>query len=267
MNGDWQVPLALSRDNQEPENVACLGRLEPVAEDWQKAVAVVAHPDDLEFGGAAAIARWTDQGKEIIYCIVTSGEAGMDAVPPDRAGQVREGEQLRSAALVGVETVEFLGQPDGLLEYGISLRRELARVIRRHQPEIIITTNFRDTWDGDTVLNQADHVATGRALLDAVRDAANRWIFSELGDEGIRSWSGVREVWAACSPKSRHGVDVTSTFDRGVAALNAHAAYLRGLGSGDFDAAEFLEDSARATGLRMGCQHAIGLEVFPFRSH
>src|SRR4051795_7303224 len=92
--------------------------LEPVVEDWQKALAVVAHPDDLEFGAAAAVARWTGQGKEIVYCLVSSGEAGIDGMPPERTREIREREQRESAALVGVPTVEFLGLPDGLLEYG-----------------------------------------------------------------------------------------------------------------------------------------------------
>jgi LmbE family N-acetylglucosaminyl deacetylase len=77
------------------------------------------------------------------------------------------------------------------------------------------------------VLNQADHIATGRATLDAVRDAANRWVYPE---PGLEPWKGVREVWAAGSPQPRHGVDITETFDRGVGWLRAHAAYVEGLG-------------------------------------
>lgn len=174
--------------------------LEPVTEDWQRALAVVAHPDDLEFGAAAAIARWTGQGKRIAYCLVTSGEAGIDGIPPERARQIREQEQRDSAALVGVDTVEFLGLPDGVLEYGVPLRRAIAEVVRRHRPEIVITTNFRETWDGAYALNQADHIATGRAVLDAVRDAGNRWVFPEQLTDGIERWAGVRQVWAAASP-------------------------------------------------------------------
>ena len=48
-----------------------------MAEDWQRAVAVVAHPDDLEYGLASAVARWTDQGKDVAYVLATSGEAGI----------------------------------------------------------------------------------------------------------------------------------------------------------------------------------------------
>jgi LmbE family N-acetylglucosaminyl deacetylase len=241
--------------------------LEPVPEDWTRALAVVAHPDDLEYGTAAAVARWTRQGKNIAYCLVTSGEAGMDSVPPEQARIVREKEQCQSAAVVGVDSVDFLGKPDGILEYGLPLRREIARAVRRHRPEIVLTLNFRDTWDGDdgTALNQADHVATGRAVLDAVRDAANRWVFRELLDDGLEPWGGVRQVWAAGSPVARHGVDVTDTFDLGVESLRAHQTYLRELGPDAGDPAEFLEGMSRGFGSRMGTRFAVSFEVFPIQ--
>lgn len=238
--------------------------LEPVTEEWQRALAIVAHPDDLEFGAAAAVARWTAQGKEVVYALVTSGEAGIDGMAPEQTRTVREEEQRASAAVVGVPTVEFLGQPDGVLEYGVPLRRELTRAIRRHRPEIVITNNFRDTWDGAIVLNQADHIATGRATLDAVRDAGNRWVFTELESEGLEPWNGVQQVWAAGSPQSTHGVDVTDTFALGVASLRAHDQYIRGLGSTTFDPEEFLEGIGRGAGSRLGCQYGASFEVFFF---
>src|SRR4051794_41911977 len=90
--------------------------LEPLAEDWQKALAVVAHPDDLEFGSAAAIARWTGQGKEVVYCLLTSGEAGIDGVDPAECGPLREGEQNESAPIGGGPPLGFLRQPPGTNE-------------------------------------------------------------------------------------------------------------------------------------------------------
>lgn len=233
--------------------------LEPVTEEWERALAVVAHPDDMEFGSAAAIARWTGQGKKIVYCLVTSGEAGIDGMSPAEVGPLRENEQRESAGIVGVDEVEFLGLPDGTLEYGVPLRREIARMVRKHRPEIVITNNFRDTWDGDIVLNQADHIATGRATLDAVRDAGNRWVFPDLGFE---PWGGVKQVWASGSPQAKHAVDTTATFDRGLASLSAHEAYIAGLGEGAFDPEEFLEGGGRATGTRLGVKYGAPFEVF-----
>lgn len=238
--------------------------LQPVDESWQRALAVVAHPDDLEFGAAAAVARWTGQGKQVVYVLLTSGEAGIDGMDPDEARVTREAEQRASAQIVGVEAVEFLGLPDGVLESGVDLRRRISAVVRRHRPEIVITNNFRDSWDPDgNALNMSDHIVTGRAVLDAVRDAGNRWVFREQIDkDGLEKWGGVREVWAAGSPSSKHGVDTTGTFDLGVRSLEAHDAYLRGLGNGEFDAEEFLEGFARQTGTRLGVKYGAGFEVF-----
>jgi LmbE family N-acetylglucosaminyl deacetylase len=237
-------------------------RLEPLREDWQRALCVVAHPDDLEFGAAAAVARWTGQGKQVGYCMVTSGEAGIDGMEPERCRRIRESEQRESARLVGVEEVDFLGLPDGVLEYGVPLRRAIAAVVRRHRPEIVVTGNFRETWGGRN-LNQADHVAVGRAVVDAVRDAGNRWVFPEQLGDGREPWGGLREVWAFGSPSSGHAVDTTDTFDAGVASLEAHRAYIDGLGWEGFDAREFLEGFGRQGGQSLGVAFAATFEVFP----
>ncbi len=235
--------------------------LEPLPEDWERALLIVAHPDDIEYGGAAAIARWTGQGKDIAYCLVTRGEAGIDAMPPDLAGPLREAEQRKSAEQVGVRSVEFLGHRDGVVEYGLPLRAALARAIRRHRPEIVITGNFREFWEG-SFPNQADHIAAGRAALDAARDAGNRWVFP---GEGGDPWTGVRAVWAANSPLAGHAADVTDSFAAGLASLRAHEAYLAGLGSGFPDPEEFLESMARSTGGRLGCAFAVAFEVIPLQ--
>jgi LmbE family N-acetylglucosaminyl deacetylase len=240
--------------------------LKTLPENWTKAVAIVAHPDDMEFGAAAAVARWTGQGKHIVYVMVTSGEAGIDGMHPDECRRVREAEQIESARIVGVDTVEFLGLPDGIVEYGVPLRRTLAEVIRRHQPEIVMTGNFRDSW-GPGALNQADHIAVGRAVLDAARDAGNRWIFSEqLGaadaEGGLQPWGGVRAVWAFSSPEAAHGVDTSDTFDKGVESRAAPAAYIDGLGWENWDPREFLEGFGRQIGQRLGVAFGTTAEVY-----
>ncbi len=231
--------------------------LQVLSEDWASALAVVAHPDDLEYGAAAAIARWTGQGKRVGYCLATSGEAGIDAMPPEQARSVREQEQHESAGIVGVEQVEFLGFADGVLEYGLPLRRAIAGAIRRARPDVVVTMNHRETF-GPGALNQADHVALGRAAIDAVRDAANRWVFPDVA--GGQPWSGVRGVLVFGSPQATRGVDVSGTFDRGVASLRAHQAYLAGLGEAT-DPQEFLESIARQAGGRLGVRYGVGFEV------
>jgi LmbE family N-acetylglucosaminyl deacetylase len=235
--------------------------LQPIAEDWSAALALVAHPDDLEYGMAAAVARWTAQGKRVAYGLATRGEAGIDGMPPEEAGPLREQEERTAAAVVGVDVVEFLGHPDGTLEYGLTLRRDLARLIRRHRPEVVITGNYRESWARGG-LNQADHIAVGRAVVDAVRDAGNRWVFRELLVEGLEPWNGVRMVLAVGSPLAGHGVDVSDHFTAGVASLKAHSAYLAGLGDGPMgDPAGFLERIGRAAGEQLGCQYAVSFEL------
>ena len=238
---------------------------EHLDEDWARALVVVAHPDDMEYGGAAAVARWTQQGKHIAYALVTSGEAGIDGMDPDEARPLREAEQRASCAVVGVTDVEFLGFPDGTVEYGLPLRRAIAAAVRRHRPDVVITANFRETYGG-VALNQADHIAVGRATLDGARDAGNRWVFRDLLDEGLEPWNKVRQIWAVASPAAKHGVDVGDTFLLGVDSLLEHRAYLAGLGGdGGGDPAEFLESFARMGGARLGVPLAVGFEVFPLQ--
>lgn len=174
-------------------------------EDWQRALCVAAHPDDLEYGAAAAVARWTAQGKAVSYLLATRGEAGIDGMSPDRAAGLRADEERREPREVGVDTVEFLDHRDGVVEYGLPLRRDIARAIRRHRPEVVVVGAFTERMVGG-IVNQADHRAVGLATLDAARDAGNRWIFPELGDEGLQPWSGVRYVCSAGAAEPTCGV-------------------------------------------------------------
>ncbi|MFJ9443751.1 hypothetical protein ACIRRH_18025 [Kitasatospora sp. NPDC101235] len=115
------------------------------------------------------------------------------------------------------------------------------------------------------LLNQADHIAVGRATLDGVRDADNRWVFRELLAEGHEPWSGLRQIWAAASPEAKHAVDTTEHFDRGVSSLEEHKAYLAGLGGATAEPREFLEGFGRGAGSRLGTRFAVPFEVFPLR--
>jgi LmbE family N-acetylglucosaminyl deacetylase len=230
--------------------------MEPFPDDWNRAVAVVAHPDDLEYGAASAVARWTAEGKEVAYVLVTSGEAGIDGTAPAEAGPLREEEERRSGAAVGVSDVTFLGHPDGLVEAALPLRRDLAAAFRRLRPQVVITMSFDLTWGGGHV-NHADHRATGLAVLDATRDAANRWVFPDAGDP----WSGVRDVGVVGAADPTHFVDVTTSIAAGVASLREHRAYLAGLG-GDFDPEEFIRGTARRAGEAAGCEYAVTLRTY-----
>ena len=242
-----------------------MGDLEPVDEDWSRALAVAAHPDDLEYGTAAAIARWTSQGKHITYLLVTDGEAGIDGMAPDQAGPLRRAEEIASAAEVGVDTVDFLGLPDGLVEDDLHTRRLLAASIRRHRPEVLICPNFRESW-GMPSWNHVDHRKVGVALLDAARDAGNRWIFTDLvEDEGLEPWSGVRFVAFSGSPQATHAVDISEHLDRGIASLEQHRVYLDALPPGTMgtDPEEMLRGFGEQAGPRLGVDLAVPFEVIP----
>jgi LmbE family N-acetylglucosaminyl deacetylase len=232
--------------------------MKPMPEDWDRAVAIVAHPDDLEYGVASAVARWTRQGKQVSYLLATRGEAGIDGMDPAEVGPLRVDEERRSAAVVGVDVIEFLDQQDGLVEYGIALRRDLAAALRRLNPQVIIGQSFDLTWGEEGPVNHSDHRAVGLATLDAARDAANRWVFPEAG----APCTDLRDIYVAGTGAPTHFVDVTDTIDLGVASLREHRAYIEGLGR-EFDPDEFLKNMAGYVGLGAGCEYAVGFHRYP----
>jgi LmbE family N-acetylglucosaminyl deacetylase len=200
---------------------------QPMPSDWQRALVVAAHPDDIEYGLAAAVAAWTSSGKDVRYLLATRGEAGMAGVPPEEAGPLREEEERRSAAVVGVTEVEFLDLRDGVLVEGPELRRELAGAIRRHQPELVVTGYFGATWTPPGVspgyVNSPDHRALGQCVVDAVADASNEWIFRDLTEP---PWRGVQYIAVQDLSEPAHEIDVADHVETAVASLSEHRRYL-----------------------------------------
>ena len=190
-----------------------------------RALVVVAHPDDLDFGAGGTIAQWTDEGVEVSYCVITDGDAGgFDPdLPRDRIAGIRQAEQRAAAKELGVEDVTFLGYPDGRLTVTIELRRDVSRVIRQKRPHRVLTQSPERTWDR-VYASHPDHLAAGEAALCAVYpDARNPFAHLDLAAEGQEAWT-VGEVWVmggAGGVQDRH-VDVTDVFDRKLAALRAH---------------------------------------------
>ena len=232
----------------------------PVPDDWQRALVVAAHPDDIEYGLAAAVSAWTSAGKEVHYLLATRGEAGMAGVPPEAAGPLREEEERRSAAVVGVSEVEFLDHRDGVLVGGPGLRRDLAAAIRRHRPELVVTGYFGPTWTPPGVspayVNSADHQALGQSVLDAVADAGNEWIFRDLAEP---RWSGVRYIAVQEMLDPPHEVDVAEHVEQAVASLCEHRRYLEILSDVPveeqarqvIDMGTLTEDGRRRVGFRL----------------
>jgi LmbE family N-acetylglucosaminyl deacetylase len=191
---------------------------------FSRVLCVVAHPDDVEYGTSSAVAAWTARGIDVAYLLLTRGEAGIDTMDPEETADLRIREQLKGSHEVGVTEVAFLEYPDGVLEYGIDMRRDIARAIRSFRPDAMVV----GSWDVEFVagLNQADHRVAGLAAVDAMRDAGNRWVFPELIDEGLEPHS-TRWLLVGGDARATHGVDVTGEpLERGIASLEAHAEYL-----------------------------------------
>lgn len=240
--------------------------LEPIPEQLERVLVVVAHPDDIEYGTAAAVDVWTSAGVTVTYLLATRGEAGIDGIPPEQAAPLRAQEEVTGALRVGAEVVEFLDHQDGVVEYGLALRKGIAREIRRRRPTIVVGMSYETVFAGG-MTNQADHRAVGLAAVDAVRDAANRWIFRELAEqEGLEPWSGVAAVYLAAAEPPTHFVDVTGHLEPAVASLEAHAEYNRHLPDAFPKPRELvtgiLTGGAAAVG-RPGVEHAVLFRRYP----
>ena len=197
------------------------------AQPVERALVVVAHPDDLDFGAAGTIASWTDAGIEVSYCICTDGDAGgFDPdVPRSEIAGIRQAEQRAAAKEVGVEDVVFLGYPDGRLMVSVELRRDISRVIRQRRPQRLMMQSPERNWDR-IYSSHPDHLAAGEAAIAAVYpDARNPFAHLDLAAEGHEAWT-VGEVWvmAGGSGIATRYVDVTDTFERKLSALRAHVS-------------------------------------------
>ena len=189
----------------------------------ERALVVTAHPDDVDFGAAGTVARLTDTGTFVTYCLVTDGQAGgfdLETPRPDIIG-IRRAEQTEAAKEVGVTDLVFLGQEDGQVVASIDLRRAIARVLRQVRPTVVVTQSPLMNLDR-LPANHPDHRATGEATIDAVYPAArNPFAFPELLAEGLEPWT-VEEVWVMGIGDGTDAVDITDHFDRKMAALLAH---------------------------------------------
>lgn len=192
----------------------------------ERALVVTAHPDDVDFGAAGTVARWTDSGVVVSYCLVTDGDSGGFDEEVDRADipGIRRAEQTAAAGCVGVDDLHFLGYPDGRLTVTTTLRRDIARVIRQVRPQVVVTHSPERSWER-IYASHPDHMAAGEATLCAVYpDARNPFAFPELlADEGLIEWT-VPQVWLMSGPRPDHFRDVTDAFPRKLDALHAHAS-------------------------------------------
>lgn len=201
-----------------------------------KILVVVAHPDDAEFMCAGSVARWTSEGREVVYGLVTSGDKGTPdpSIAPADLAKMREKEQREVCRILGVQEVEFLRYEDGMVQNTLELRKDIVRLIRRHKPSAVVTQNPTVRWSGNYI-NHPDHRNVGDATLDAVFPSARDvHMFPDLAlDEGLDAhivehlYLGMRDETADVF------FDVTSTIETKLRALKAHASQMRFVQSED----------------------------------
>ena len=223
--------------------------------DVERALVVVAHPDDLDFGAGGTVAGWTAAGIEVSYCLLTDGDAGgFDPdVPRSEIGGIRQAEQRAAAKELGVEDVVFLGHPDGRLTVSIELRRDISRVIRQRRPQRLLTQSPERNWER-IYASHPDHLAAGAAAVAAVYpDARNPFAHLDLAAEGLEAWT-VSELWVMGGPAAGndHVVDVTDAFDRKLAALRAHVSQTAHMDDLEGRMRGWGELNARSAGLPAG---------------
>lgn len=221
-------------------------------------MAIVAHPDDIEFSCAGTIARWVKAGSRIAYVLCTSGEVGIaeKGMTKEKAVEIREKEQQAAAAIVGVDDVVFLREPDGMLQPSLELRKMLVREIRRFKPEIVICGDPTIVWAGDTYINHPDHRAAATAALDATFPAAGQPnLFEELESEGLTAHKP-RKVYVTGWSGTDLFVNIEETIDQKITALRAHKSQMK-----DWDPEPRIKEWAAERGQGKEMAYAEGYRV------
>lgn len=187
-----------------------------------KALVIVAHPDDIDFGTAGTVATLTDHGVDVVYGLVTSGQAGEPAeLSAEDLADVRQAEQAAAGKVVGVTELHWLGFPDGAVESTLELRKAISRLIRMVKPDLVITQTPERNWDRIYAAHP-DHLATGEAVVSAVYpDARNAKSYPELLDEGYEPHA-VDRVWLMAGTDHNLRVDISDAIDRKIDALLEH---------------------------------------------
>ena len=217
-------------------------------------LAIAAHPDDLDFGAAGTTAALTEAGHQVIYCLVTNGDAGGfdDSISRARMAEIRQAEQTAAAKAVGVDEIHFLGFPDGAVVADLALRRAISRVIRQVKPDKVLAQSPERNWDR-IYASHPDHLATGEATAAAVYpDSRNPFAFPDLLAIEQLEPHTVTEMWLMGGNDANHFVDITDTIDRKVEALLCHRSQIRDVTELPQMLRQWASDTAAAAGLAEG---------------
>ena len=180
---------------------------------------IAPHPDDAEMGVAGSVARWTSEGKDVVYVICTNGNKGTidTSIDPEKLSEIREQEQLAAAEILGVRDVVFLRYPDQGLEDTAAFRKDIVREIRRFQPETVATTDPHRRY-----LSHRDHRITGIVTLDAVYPYARDLLaYPDLIEEGFQPHK-VKKILLWGAEDLNYHSDITDTFETKIAAIFCH---------------------------------------------
>ena len=189
-----------------------------------KVLVVVAHPDDVDFGSGGTVATWIAEGHEVVYCLVTDGQAGGsdNTVTREQVAQTRRLEQTAAAKILGVTELHWLGFQDGAVVADLNLRREISAIIRIVKPDRVLTQSAERNYSR-IYASHPDHLATGEATLCAIYpDARNEFAFPELLSERGLAPHAVPETWIMAGPNPKHFVDTTDVMDKKITALLCH---------------------------------------------
>ncbi len=227
---------------------------------YHRAMVVVAHPDDAEWGCAGTVAKWCAEGWEVVYVLCTDGSKGSEdlEMTSGRLVEIRKQEQLNAGKVLGVKDIVFLGYEDSMLEPTLELRRDIAREIRRHRPDVLICMNPVRSVDGEGYLGHPDHFASGEAALAAVFPSSrDRLTFPELLREGLEPHK-VKEVWMMFhSDTADRFVDVSGHMDTAVEALKQHHTQVS-----EEEAEIDMRQWRNSTGQKVGFEFAEAFKVF-----
>ena len=224
-----------------------------------RAMVVVAHADDAEWGCSGTVAKWCSQGWEVVYVLCTDGSKGTE--DPELTGEelakIRQREQLEAGKVLGLRQVVFLGYEDAMLQPSLELRRDITREIRRYRPDILICLSPLRHLNGDGYIGHPDHLASGEAALSAVFPSArDRLTFPELLEEGLKPHK-VSEVWVMDQGNEDQFVDVTDYMDTAIAALQAHSSQVE-----EEDVAKHMRNWRSRTGKKVGFPYAEAFKRF-----
>ena len=195
----------------------------------ESAMAIVAHPDDIEFSCAGTLARWARAGARISYVLCTSGDVGIaePGMTRQQAAEIREAEAREAARIAGAAEIIFLRQPDGMLEATMSLRKMLVREIRRFRPEVIITGDPTVVFAGADYINHPDHRAASLAALEAAFPAAGQPnLFEELAEEGLTAHKPRKVYVNVWDNHADEFINIEETIATKIDALRAHKSQM-----------------------------------------